>query len=397
MSDTTNTVKRVFSDLGVHEGMKTDPVIFQSILDEMELLDLESQYDPVRTFFTQATNTPQEIDTLLESVQRSLSADYPMIVEFLEMALTNRWLRPSPTIVWSLHVGVILETLTAAMLESNDFTLELQQHINAKRRSFGISTESGFSTFTNCWRITNSMFLAAKVVTVDPALSYFIFRRQHLDNSKDNLRNLFLKGKLSFVEYLAELPVTEENPGHHHDGLLVNIMEACVTELQAGFEDNALCAHTLMLELQKAAPAKNAANEIEPLSRDWISLYESWNGAFILGEIEDLPLVLPKLFIPSVLGASPQKYVEARTYSLWLTLNALLFKELKGKTVHQMDPSSSVASLFWGSINERYAISFAEKHLGKDQLELLSGFRQRFRWPRLRFLLFVLKCIARRG
>ena len=59
--------------------------------------------------------------------------------------------------------------------------------------------------------------------------------------------------------------------------------------------------------------------------QDWVSLYETWNMAFILGELNNLHYLFPKLLIPSVLNAKSENFLGARIIALWLSINNTLF------------------------------------------------------------------------
>ena len=61
---------------------------------------------------------------------------------------------------------------------------------------------------------------------------------------------------------------------------------------------------------------------------DLIKLYESWNLAFILSNLEDLYILIPKLMTPSVLTAKPEYYITTRIASLWLSINHILLRRL---------------------------------------------------------------------
>jgi len=74
-----------------------------------------------------------------------------------------------------------------------------------------------------------------------------------------------------------------------------------------------------------------------------------------------------------------------RTFSLWLTLNALLF-HLADKAVQSRSATSGQAGRAWGQINKRHAIEFAKAHLDLGEAALIADFSSTFRWPRLRFI-----------
>ena len=87
-------------------------------------------------------------------------------------------------------------------------------------------------------------------------------------------------------------------------------------------------------------------------------LYQSWNLAFILENMKDLYLFLPKLLIPSVLSADENAYLMTRTMALWTTINFALFHDINllkfGKKLPKLDVSQKLAKKL-GQINLKYA------------------------------------------
>ncbi len=386
-------VNDAFSALGLAEMRETDPKVVTSILVDMKLDELLNWNEPARTFLTSMIQSrPLSTDAYLASLHQTLAEKYPMIVDFLEVALVHGWLKYQPSLSWSVHVGVVLETLTSAMLNSTAFTDDIYTHVIAKRNANGMtsSTQDILPAFWSAWKVTGSFFLAAKVVSIDNALCYFMFQRTNSILSEGHLQKLRHERKIPLFQYKTQLPVSNNHMDHYHDGVRLNIMEACVTEYLEGFEDNAFCAHVLMMELERHPLLVDENGRLEPLSQEWISLYGSWNAAFLLGNVDDFALIVPKQFIPALLHAETRGYIKVRTFSLWLTLNALLFRQLEGRTIAVRGSASRRAAKAWGDVNRRHAILFAKKHLNFSEAELTLHFRRGFRWPRLGLFRFVL-------
>lgn len=253
LNSTKCGVDQAFSEMGLHPGQMTDPQVMITILADMQLQDFTTEYEPAHDFLNRLIHDRIAIDPYREAVRQILNDQYPAIEEFLALAQARHWLSDLPVVSWSLHVGILLETLTSGMSASAAFSKDLQTHITAKRREHGLTTtrESLLKTFWRSWHITGRFFLATKVVSIDPALSYFMFKRHQRVPSPKQLRRLLDQGKISLVEYKSHRPVTAGHMNRYHEGLRLNVMEAGVTEYLAGYEDNALCAHVLMLELQR--------------------------------------------------------------------------------------------------------------------------------------------------
>ena len=115
--------------------------------------------------------------------------------------------------------------------------------------------------------------------------------------------------------------------------------------------------------------------------QDWVSLYESWNLAFILSELDDLHILFPKLFIPSVINATDKNYMASRIITLWLSINTLLFKEFdQDKKVLGPKNKKEMAKV-WGEINKKYALAFIEKDSEIDFNDLNKSFKKTFSFP----------------
>ena len=106
-----------------------------------------------------------------------------------------------------------------------------------------------------------------------------------------------------------------------------------------------------------------------PLSDKFISVYQTWNAAFVFREFggkdpELLSWLFPKLFIPSVLGADSDNYLNARIWSLYFAgIRHLLDQQSAGKKHRAIDHSKlEMAAREWGIIN----LSFAEKILSDE-------------------------------
>jgi len=117
------------------------------------------------------------------------------------------------------------------------------------------------------------------------------------------------------------------------------------------------------------------------LSEEWTSLYVTWNMAFILGELNNLHYLFPKLLIPSVLCANSENFLGARIVSLWISINSALFlhfnhvDKLTGPS-HRREMAAA-----WGEINQRYAEDLYKTDVDTDAAALSDGFDQRFARP----------------
>ncbi|HEY9839390.1 MAG TPA: hypothetical protein V6D23_02960, partial [Candidatus Obscuribacterales bacterium] len=134
------TVDKAMQLMGLDLQMQTDPQAMRDILATMKLLDFETSYPPIKAFLAAAKTQPQPLGPLLTAIREGLVADHPAVVEFLDKAIQENWLEASDQIKTSAQVALILEALTAAMANNNDFAKELQDHFLKKRAEYGIQT-----------------------------------------------------------------------------------------------------------------------------------------------------------------------------------------------------------------------------------------------------------------
>jgi len=109
-------------------------------------------------------------------------------------------------------------------------------------------------------------------------------------------------------------------------GLKLNIMEAVVKDVGAGHLDNAHVGAKLALMAVQSIEVVGAERGVKQvLPPGWVTLYQSWNLAFLVANLENLDLLIPKLLIPTVLDAEPEDYLFRRGVVLWYVANMTLF------------------------------------------------------------------------
>jgi len=416
MKESEIIIKKSMKEFGISPKMKTDPKIIRSVIREMKLNNFKTNYIPIKKFFNEAKSKPQNLAPMFKNIQQGIISKHPAIVEFAKKALSKKWFKKSKHIVRSIHIAFILEALTAAMLNNNDFLTEVQEYILEKRRDYGINTTSTLSTFWRIFRNADSLFWALKTVSVDPAMTYCRTQKEFGgDNGKKmDAKKAYMDGKLTYLEYKIISKPPRADKKSSHDGLRLNIYEAGFTEYKKGFKENALCAHVLsedinknpapqIIKLRSVLPEnysnsfykslinKNNLAVAVTFSQDWASLYEAWNLAFILGDLNDLDILFPKLLIPSVMDAESENYIVARTISLWLSTNTLVFRKLdKIKSVNGPKNKKEMSKV-WGEINEKYARTFSEKHMRVRSKDLDKSFKKMFSNPSLSFIKLLTK------
>ncbi len=406
----SDTLDNSMKALGIEIEMKTDVRILQSILLEMKLHDFDTSYAPMNRFLAEAVSQPQDLGPMLTNIKQGLIEKHPAIVEFAAKALSENWFSGSAHIQESIHVAFVLEAMTAAMCNSDLFFSEVLAHIRQKEKELGIDSEHLWKTIWRHWPRTGSFsgsfFATAKAVSLDPAMAYFKLSRE-LGGApilKKRIKELYKKGEMSYFGYKLLLPVCNKNTCCCSDWLRINIYEAGITEYNNDFKRNAVSAHVLSEDAQRHChPEIFKSGSILPegqidkfyeslvekdnyfptfaFHRDWVSLYETWNMAFILGELNNLHFLFPKLLIPSVLNAKPENFLGVRIIALWLSINNTLFKNLDGSEKVTGPVKRRDMSQAWGEINKKYAFRLSNEQLHEDSDLLKKSYQKRFARP----------------
>ena len=381
--------------LGLSYDMTTDLSIVREILGEMKVKDFLGRID----------REPLDLGAMLRQVRWGLIAHAPAVVDFLSEALSKRWLSESPHVHKAVHVAFVLEAVTAAMCNSPVFFDDYVEHVYSKEKDIGIDHEHLFRSFLKMLPASLNFFGTAKAVSLDMAMVYFRVGR-YLGGAVDrqSLDELYAAGRISLLERKLVLPLCGKGQCVCNDWLRINIYEAGITEYKNGFPMNAMAAHVLAehvlahchresFQLRRVEPqgptgdfyASLAGDDnyfpVVDLSEDWKSLYLTWNMAFILGELDNLHYLFPKLLIPSVLCSKSENFLGARIISLWVSINSALL--LNFHPVDKVTGPSHRREMAgaWGEINQRYAEDLYRTDINSDVTGLSDGFEERFARP----------------
>jgi hypothetical protein len=400
--------------MGIHMEMWTRPRTIRGLLEGMKLLDFEPRFTPMREFLQAARTTPQPLKPLLMAIRDGLVQDHPAIVEFIEKAVEEEWLSAAEEIQTSLHVAYLMEAFVASMANNNDFAKELGDHVFNKRVQYGIKRNSSFSAFWNVLLVSKDLFAAVKIISVDATVTSHLHKRDNHGElfTESEVERLCKQGKLSYPANKLMMPQTNQHPEALHEGVRINIYQAGVTEYKKGFTDNAMSAHSLCESVRldphpeecKPGPVmpgtinnhfyqslsdENNFLPCSDFSREWISLYESWNLAFILGELNNLHILIPKLLIPSVLSSKKEYFTTTRVFALWFSFNIALFRKLD-RVRDVNGPANKIAmAKAWGEINKKYAYSLARESANQDPRSFEAGFESFFSWPALHLMKII--------
>jgi hypothetical protein len=237
-------------------------------------------------------------------------------------------------------------------------------------------------------------------------MAYFRLRRQlgGAAITKERIKEMYKAGQMSYLEYKLLLPVCKKGACICSDWLRINIYEAGITEYNNGFKGNAISAHALsedasrhchreVFKVGNVFPEGEIDEFYESLiddsnyfptfafHKDWASLYETWNMAFILGELNNLHYLFPKLLIPSVISAKSENFLGARIIALWLSINNTLFLNFNNAEKITGPENRREMALAWGEINKKYAYKLSEEQIQEDSSVLEKSYHKRFMRP----------------
>jgi hypothetical protein len=340
--DPNACVDMVLEKLGIDLEMKTDPALLASILREDMLLD---DFPPAKALFAESLAAPLPLRPMLARTRAAIVSKQPAIQEFLCAALERDLIptvsdeRSKAIISRSLHHAFLLDALAEEIVDNLSFMTAVRAHLLKKRAALGIRGDmvGALEDFKRLYR--GRMFEPTKFVSADLVYTTRAMIRQ--------------RGS-----------ITEEEIKDGQASQKLNILEAAVTENAAGFGDNALVGAALSAIPPKTITLESSTTAFElDVSPEWASLFESWNLAFVTGNVTHLQIVYPVLFIPSVIGADSQDFLFHRSSALWPSTLFMQIAVLTGKPDAPVPNKHALARLL-GQINLPYGEAIAREELG---------------------------------
>jgi len=392
-------IEKSFSLLGLSSDLTTNPTTIKEILKEVRLDDFKTKNKIINKFLQESKTKPKRLDSMFRIIKKAFLKKHPAIIEFLEIGNKKKWFKPSKNIIKAVHVAYILEAFTVTMCNDHNFFIEVQNHYKKKEKELGLNTQHPFRTFINALKISPHFFDIAKPFSLDPFLVYFKLQRglSKTQLQKEELKKLYGDEQINYIEYRLLSPIKQNHIQHINELVRINIYEAGITEYKNGFNANALCAHTLCEYLKINRPKttfkrktiipdnvnsfytsysnKSLFPTIET-SQEWASLYTSWNMAFVLGNLDNLELIMPKLFIPSLIDSKSENFLGVRFISLWLTINFGIFRKSDKNEIFGPENKSEMTKV-WANINKKYSLIIAKKEIHEDS-KMINKYYKRF-------------------
>jgi hypothetical protein len=99
--------------------------------------------------------------------------------------------------------------------------------------------------------------------------------------------------------------------------------------------------------------------------------------AFVLGNLKNVDIILPKLLIPSIINAKSDNFMGARIISLWMTINHDIFRHYDKKEF--LGPTNKTEmAIAWSRINKNYAFDLAKRETHEDSKTLMKNYNRFF-------------------
>lgn len=317
--------------LGIEDAATSDIKVMADLLENQFYLKASPQQEAI---YGDLTRISVPFGPTLREIQSAIEQRHPGIDAFLCAAVREKLVptvneKGRELVNRTLHHLVILERMVDRMVKDPAYAEALEVYYREALRNRGLSDKFLESTL-QVFHATGSLFEIAKQKTVE--LSFH-----------------------QYLKYRQKIEITEEDLIAKNRGLHLNVLEALSTDLLSGFIDNARAAMVLAIHPVKVleVTGENRAVEQE-LVAGWSPLYETWNLAFITGNLQDLQMLYPKLLIPSVIGAEEKDYLFRRGLALWVSITLYLIDRLEGRPRVSLPQASALAQR-WGEINLQIA------------------------------------------
>lgn len=326
---------RALRALGIPLEQRTDPDLLRQILAEDLLLD---RFRPLLDRLGPALREPQPLGPMLRAIRDSVDQRQPAVSALL-CAAVREDLLPDPrgaeaVITRALHHTWLLDRITREMGQDLAFRAALMEHLRAERVALGIRPQPPGAAL-DLIRVTGSLFATEKALTMDYTMV--------LD-----------------AELKARGVVSPAALALQQQGIAVHILEASFTERAHGYVLNARVGAILASRTADAIRVRGAPPQLDyVLPPGWAALYESWNLAFLTGNMDNLDLLYPKLLAPAVLGAPDDRYVATRNDALWVSINAYLFRKARRRPDTHL-PGAAALARRWGQINWEAALAYLQ-------------------------------------
>lgn len=382
----------------------TNPTLITTLLEKLHLHQVEWRDINFSNFIQQLTTQSIDLSAFLEKLKLELLGNSPLCT-LLAYIQDNHLIADveiqdvSEIIQFQLNMLCLLEAYTVTMLNSETLAEDLYLHSIERRNTY--FPGNPFVTFFFGVPRNTSIFERIKFISIEPGILNYIRHRvlRQENETQQEIMAFIKKYSLSGINADKEPLVFEKKPHAATSGFIpkvsMNILEAIwhestgsakttgsINNAKAGVGLISLMENSeyvtnytfkketlpngISLDNENAYPLipylkiDNSEKKVSEfiITKEWLDLYVSWNVLFLLNQIEDkisTPLIL---LLPSVMGADPSNFMEARIVSLYLCANIVVTESTKTidffKRRYRLENKKVILEK-WGEINKEYA------------------------------------------
>lgn len=387
-----------------HLCKKTNPQQICALLNALQISRLKARDSHFTDFIKRIKTEALDTEALIRQLTGIILENEPFYtllacIQELHLISDEEIAQAAPTLNLQVQLLYLFEAFSITMMNSKTFNEDIYNFILQLRQSpipgnplvnFLFASGYDFSFFKNM-----------KIVAVDPVMTSGAFVRSldNLDSSQevDQKAQDFIK-RYNLSLWNADIDPCKNGPHNSVKNIALNMIWA----ICGNGKHNALqkrnaqagCGLIAAMETLKYQNWKSVKSLILPpetplnpdksyplleglkvddspkvvsefyMSKEWMDLYSLWDLLFLMDEFDAIFLPV-KLLIPSVLGATPEHYIETRVFSLFLIGN--LFHACK------TDENPLFANPFkckqrtrifeeWSKINDTLVNNLLKKH-----------------------------------
>lgn len=323
-----NCLTEFMKKLNIDAQMMSSPqLIRDSVYYAYHLIGFKDAKESLKPYLTE----PQDLSGFISQIKIGLLNNHPTVVEFVCQAIgsdliPNYTLEETKRVQKAIHNMVVLNILVQKMIADSDFMLKIKDHYLSSR--FKILPKD--SSIAETYKAAGGVFETAKLLTMDEVIDHYV--------------------------KLRTKTITENDLRNKEFSLRLNILEATLTDRIKGNFKNAYAGRVLLkshIQDLRNDPDKGVLQYFAP---NWTELYETWNLAFVVGNLDNLDLVLPKLLFPGIVNAKPEEYLFHRGLSLWITIQSYLLHNLKKRPPIQLESNlKDELVTLWGKVNKDFS------------------------------------------
>jgi hypothetical protein len=320
----------VMDGLNIDRAMHSEPA---RVLATIEIMGLDG-FEHNEEIFADLLTGPVDLSGFISQVRTAVLNKQPAVEWFLCRALDEGLIvfenKLNERVETAIYTAVVLDRITNLMFDEVSFMMKIKEHYISKRE-IALGEERGtLAYWLGISEHVGGLFEIVKTATMDAVFSQYIAFRQR--------------------EELTSLDLLKKN-----FGLKLNIIEAVLKDIRVGFDSNARVGWRLFNSPMRELYTEGSDNVmVQVFDEDWVPVYGSWNLAFMTGNLNDLHLLYPKLFIPSVVDAEDHYFLCNRGYSLWITVNMFLLRRIAGEEEVLLPNAQELAEV-WGEVNLEFA------------------------------------------